>query len=234
MRLSRKIEKLTTGEAWSSAVDAYYRLSRSLTVPQLLKGLDQSEFERLRVKYGVEGETKAWQKYVDEKRWLRLAIEQAQELHLDRRRPSRILDLGSGAGYFLYVCKRLGHDGFGLDLDWPALYFETFKLLGLRRVIWHIDPYVPLPAFPARFDLVTAFAICFNAHETDHVWGAKEWQFFLDNLEKNVLKPGGEVFLSLNPEPYGHYTPELRDFFLQRGARIDRQKIWLKFQGFEF
>lgn len=228
MRLSRKIEKLTTGEAWSSAVDAYYRLSRSLTVGRLLKGLDPAEFQRLRAKYGVVGETIAWPKYVDEKRWLKLAIEQAQELRLDRRRPSRILDLGSGAGYFLYVCKHLGHDGFGLDLDWPPLYFETFKLLGLRRVIWRIEPFEPLPGFTERFHLVTAFAICFNAHETENAWGPKQWGFFLDDLEKNVLEPGGEVFLSLNPEPYGHYTPELRDFFLQRGARIDRQKVWLR------
>ncbi|MGA8656573.1 MAG: class I SAM-dependent methyltransferase [Chthoniobacterales bacterium] len=228
MRLSRKIEKLTSGEAWCSAVDAYYRFSRSLTIAQLLKGLDPSEFRRLRAKYGVAGETKAWPKYVDERRWLKLAIEQAQELCLDRRKPSRILDLGSGAGYFLYVCQHLGHDGLGLDLDWPPLYHETFKLLGLQRVIWHIDPFEPLPDLTKSFHLVTAFAICFNAHETDHVWGPQEWGFFLDDLEKNVLEPGGEVFLSFNPESYGHYTSELREFFLDRGARIERQKVWLK------
>jgi SAM-dependent methyltransferase len=228
MRLSRKIQKLTTGEAWNSALDTYYRFTRSLTVPQLLRNLDPADFERLRAKYGLAGKTKAWQKYVDEKRWLRQAIEQAQELRLDRRPPSRILDLGSGAGYFLFVCKHLGHTGLGLDLDWPPLYEETFRLLGLRRVIWRIEPFQPLPPLETRFDLVTAFAICFNAHETDQVWGPGEWEFFLDDLRKNVLNPGGEVQLSLNPEAYGHYTPELRQLFLDQGASIDRHKVWLR------
>jgi SAM-dependent methyltransferase len=228
MRFARKIHKLATGEAFESALDAYHRWTRSLTVPQLLRKLPEAEFERLRVKYGVAGKTKAWQKYVDQRRWLALAIEQAQELRLDRRKPCRILDLGSGAGYFLYVCKHLSHTGLGLDLDWPPLYFETFKLLGLERVIWRIEPFQPLPCFAQRFDLVTAFAVCFNGHETDQVWGPREWGFFLNDLRQNVLSPGGEIFLSLNPEPYGHYTPELKRFFEERGADIDRQKIWLR------
>jgi SAM-dependent methyltransferase len=228
MRLSRKIQKLRTGEAWNSALDAYYRFTRSLTVPQLLRNLESSDFDRLRIKYGVAGKTKAWQKYVDQRRWLRLAIEQAQELRLDRRAPSRILDLGSGAGYFLFVCKHLGHTGFGLDLDWPPLYHETFRLLGLRRVIWRIEPFQPLPAFDTRFDLVTAFAICFNGHETDRLWGTKEWDFFLDDLQANVLDPNGEIYFSLNPESHGHYTPELKQLFLDRGAEVDRQKIWIR------
>ncbi len=231
MRLSRKIHKLTTGEAWNSALDAYYRFARSLTVPQLLRDLPGGDFEQLRIKYGVAGKTKAWQKYVDQKRWLGLAIEQAQELHLDRRKPSRILDLGSGAGYFLFVCKHLGHTGLGLDLDWPPLYFETFRLLGLRRVIWRIEPFQALPELDSKFDVVTAFAICFNGHETDQVWGPKVWEFFLDDLQKNVLSPGGEIFLSLNPESYGHYTPELKQFFLDRGAKIDRQKVFIRNEG---
>jgi hypothetical protein len=33
----------------------------------------------------------------------------------------------------------------------------------------------------------------------------------------------------MNPEPDGSfYTPGLREFFLAKGAKIDREKVWFK------
>ena len=42
-----------------------------------------------------------------------------------------------------------------------------------------------------------------------------------------VLKPGGRIFLALNPSgpTKQFYTPELRDFFLSRGASVERENI---------
>jgi hypothetical protein len=42
------------------------------------------------------------------------------------------------------------------------------------------------------------------------------------------LVRGGRIVLSLNPEPHGHYTPELRDFFIEHGARVEPRRIWLQ------
>ena len=153
---------------------------------------------------------------------------QVRELHLDRVTDKEILDLGSGAGYFLFTCKQLGHRGLGLDLPEPAYFGEMMELLGLQRVIWRINAYEPLPEFDRKFDLVTAFAICFNGHRSKQVWGPPEWEFFLRDLETRALKPGAEVFLALNPEEYGHLTAELQRYFQERGATIHRGKIRLK------
>jgi len=83
-----------------------------------------------------------------------------------------------------------------------------------------------LPDLGERFDLVTAFSICFNGHKRANLWTSKEWAFFLNDLEKRFLRAGGEIFLGMNPEEDGSfYTPALKQFFIERGAQIDRSKV---------
>jgi hypothetical protein len=51
----------------------------------------------------------------------------------------------------------------------------------------------------------------------------------LDDLHTHILKPPGEIFLGMNPEEDGSfYDSKLKDFFLKRGARIDRSKVWFR------
>lgn len=228
MNLSRKLQKIATGEAWSSGIDRYYRWKHPLTVDALLQSVDRAKLNQICEKYHVPGEVKAWPKYTNYEHWLGRAVDHVRELRLDRDPKLSILDIGSGAGYFVFVLKQLGHQVFGLDLPDPEFYGELFGLLGLERVVWRIEAFELLPEVSRRFDLVTAFAICFNGHGSGKVWDRKEWEFFLNDLQSRYLNPGGRIFLALNPEEYGHYTPELRDFFAERGGKIDRHRIWLK------
>ena len=225
MEFSRKIEKLRTGEAFGSLVDAYYRWRRPLDPNEMVRELESKGFERIRAKYANPGDQKGWPKYVDVTHRLELAIKQARLLQLDRRKPLRVLDIGSGAGYFLFVCKRLGHSVLGLDLDWPPMYAEMFELLEMPRKIWRIEPFQPLPNLGGRVDLVTGFAVCFNSHGSTSVWGMKEWDFFLDDVRKNILAPKGEIYFELNPERWGYYTPELGEFFRQQGASVRGKRL---------
>ena len=67
--------------------------------------------------------------------------------------------------------------------------------------------------------------ICFNNHKMPGLWGVPEWEFFLDDLAKH-LKPRGRVWLELNQEyDETFYTPQLKEFFQKRSAKIDDQKI---------
>jgi SAM-dependent methyltransferase len=225
MQLRRKIQKLATGEAWASSADRFYRWRRPLNTKKLLRGIDQRKLDIICQKYRVPGEVKAWPKYTNVDPWIENAVLHVRSLRLDRGPKLSILDIGSGAGYFLFVLKHLGHEVFGLDLDEPQFYGEMFGLLGLERVIWRIEAFQPLPSIARKFDLITAFAICFNGHGSDKVWGPKEWEFFLNDLNNRYLNPRGRVVLALNPEPYGRYTPELRDFFIRRGGAIERNRI---------
>lgn len=230
MRVAHKISKLVDGTAWSSASNAYHRWRHPIDPQDIIKGIDSAGFAKIREKFSVPGERTHWPKYLDADRWLPLNIRRAQELRLNARpNPLRILDLGSGAGYFLLVARHLGHSGVGLDIPEPPMYAELFELFGLKRMVWEINAYQPLPDLDERFDMVTAFSICFNGHKRADLWTRKEWAFFLDDLRKRFLRPGGEIFLGMNPEEDGSfYTADLRQFFIERGAQIDRAKIWFK------
>jgi SAM-dependent methyltransferase len=233
MRVVHKLSKLIDGSAWVSATNACYRWRHPLYPQQILSGIDQKGFERIRQKFAVPGEKTHWPKYLDAERWLQLNIRRAQDLKLtSRTRPLRILDLGSGAGYFLLVARYLGHSGMGLDIPYPPMYGELFELFGLKRVVSEIKAFQALPDVGERFDLVTAFSICFNGHKQPDLWTSKELAFFLNDLETRFLNPGGEIFLGMNPEEDGtFYTPALRQFFIDRGAKVDRAKVWFRRVG---
>jgi hypothetical protein len=106
----------------------------------------------------------------------------------------------------------------------------------LRSVKFRIEPFVAMPDFGMLFDWVTAFATMFNQYDPDHWWGEQEWEFFLADARKR-LTPAGRLFLDLNPtlsSPQGGherwescFTPELRAWFLRRGAVIDRSRVML-------
>jgi len=229
MRFSHKIRKLVSGQGLASARKHSLRIFRPNRFPletkRVIETIDPAAFEQIRRRYAVEDPGEHWPKYLDLDRWISINIRRIREIELDLARRKHILDLGCGAGYFLYIAQLLGHSGIGLDVDFVPMFSDVTRLLGVRRVIQRIRPFDPLPDFGAKFDLVTAFMICFNNHKQANLWGVAEWEFFLDDLARH-LTPRGRVWLELNCEYDGtFYTPELKAFFQRRGARIDEQKI---------
>jgi Ribosomal protein L11 methylase len=225
-----KIRKLVDGRSFASARKHTLRLLRtknrfSLDTKRVIETIDPAGFEPIRQRYAVANPGADWPKYLDLDRWIEINIRRIRELELDFSRPKRILDLGCGAGYFLYIAQLLGHSGLGLDMDRVAMFRDITRLLGVRRVVQRIEGFRPLPDLGQKFDLITAFMICFNDHKMPGLWKVPEWDFFLDDLAKH-LKPRGRVWLELNQEYDGtFYTPELKEFFQKRGARIDEHKI---------
>ena len=229
VRLDHKIKKLLSGQGLASARKHTLRSLRPNRFPlekkRIIETIDPVAFEQIRRRYAGNNPTDDWRKYLDLDRWIGLNIRRIRDIELDLARRKRILDLGCGAGYFLYINQLLGHTGFGLDLDRVQMFTEITSLLGVRRVIQRIQPFRPLPDLGGKFDLVTAFMICFNSHGRPNIWGVPEWSFFLDDIAKH-LAPRGRVWLELNRESDGtFYTPELKQFFQKRGAKIDEHKI---------
>ncbi len=221
MRFSEKIRKVGDPAAGRSFMRAFRRITRRISVARFLGKIDQDKLGHLQRTYGVPG-SNDWPKYVDAERFLKLNIRRAQDIGLDHLPPQRIFDLGSGAGYFLFVARELGHSGLGLDFHEP-FFGEMFELFGLERIRHRIRKFQPLPETGARFDWVTAFSICFAENMKNNPWGVEEWDYFLRDLEKHLV-PGGRIYLDLNPLPDGSfYSPEVLEFFLDRGATIDRR-----------
>src|SRR5437016_5685146 len=229
MRLSHKIRKLVSGQGLASARKhtlRIFRLNRfPLQTKRVIETIDPVGFEQIQQRYAVENPGEHWPKYLDLDRWIDMNIRRIREIELDLARRKRILDLGCGAGYFLYSAQLLGHSGLGLDVDYVPMFADITRLLGVSRVIRRIRAFDPLPELGAKFDLVTAFMICFNNHKQTNLWAVAEWEFFLDDLARH-LAPRGRVWLELNREYDGtFYTPELKTFFQRRGAMVDEHKI---------
>jgi SAM-dependent methyltransferase len=229
VRFRHKIRKLVDGRSLVSARKHTLRLLRTgrftLNKKRVIETIDPVAFEQIRKRYAVANPGADWPKYLDLDRWIGINIRRIRQVELDLARPKRILDLGCGAGYFLYIAQLLGHSGLGLDMDRLSMFREVTRLLGVRRMVQRIEAFRPLPNFGQKFDFITAFMICFNNHKMPDLWKVAEWEFFLDDLAKH-LTPRGRVWLELNQEYDGSfYTPELKEFFQKRGARVNEQRV---------
>ncbi len=236
MNLQRKLQKLFALDGLLSAWEHSRRWSHPVDTKPMLAALDPAKLALLRQRYSDPGhpiEVGNSAKWVNAKYWLTVNVERAQDLRLDQRAPVRVLDLGCGSGYFLYVCERLGHQAVGIDIDENPLFRDMIELFGVKRIVGRIDPFTPLPDLGGKYDLVTSHCICFQKTRTSGTtgleeWEPPEWRYFLDDLRANVLNPGGQVLLDFNPHDDGtHYTPAVREFFRQEGARFFRSKVFL-------
>jgi len=231
MELSRKLRKLFTGEAVLSAWEHALRHIHGFDVSRVLATLDPVAWMDFRKRYPVGPEYPPINRFADAAYWIGISVERAQDLRLDRRAPLRILDLGCGAGYFAYVCRFLGHECIGLDVDEQALFREAIQLLQVPRIVFRIAPGQTLPDLGNRFDLVTAYRICFNKMFGENsrltLWRPEDWKFFLHDVRTHVLKPDGKIILDFNPAGDGsYYSPEVRKLFKAQGARLFRSKVF--------
>ena len=232
MKLSRKLQKLLSTDFFASAFEHLSRGTHPVNKQRILETLDRAQFEKLREQYPYRPGSPRINRFEDVVYWIEVNIERAQDLWLDRASPMRIVDLGCGAGYFLYVCKYFGHDVLGFDTDNEALFRATTALLDVARVVGRIERQTPLPDLGAKFDLVTAHRICFHriGHVRDGIeWSPADWEVFINDIRTRFLNENGRLVLDFNPRPDGSsfFTPELREFFLSQGARIFRSKALL-------
>lgn len=230
MRLSYKLKKVVTGDAYTSArrhvkQALLGRAPLGFDADRITRTIDQEKFRQVYQRHAVADPGDAWPKYLDLKPWMEINLQRVRNLGLDLGGRKRVLDIGSGTGYFLYICQYLGHDVLGLDLDEEPGFTEMIQLLGVKRKIWRIEAYKPLPNLGPKFDVITAHMICFNGHKSDKLWKIPEWEFFLDDLTKH-LTADGQICLELNREyDNTNYTPELKKYFQARGAEIHTQRV---------
>jgi SAM-dependent methyltransferase len=189
--------------------------------------LDKIDSERLReIQQRYAGSSDRYAKYADVEHWLKINLPRVRELKLDRSPPKQILDLGCGAGFFLFLAKQFGHCGVGVDVDLYPLSNELIELFGVERIVHRIRAFQPLPDFGKQFDLITAFSSAFGRSEDEsRGWTVEEWEFFLDDLDRHRAA-GGEILLEINSGKDGRYFPtEVRDFFLKRGAAVNGERV---------
>jgi SAM-dependent methyltransferase len=231
MQLSDKLRKVLSGDAYASArrhVKQWVigRAPLRFDAARITQTIDREKFQQIYDRYAMHDPGDEWPKYLEIERWMEINLKRVRDLGLDLGGRKRVLDIGSGTGYFLYICQYLGHDVLGIDVGDERGFTEMVELLGIKRVIYRVEAFQPLPDLGPRFDVIAAHMICFNGHKSDKLWKISEWEFFLDDLAERHLAPGGQVCLELNREfDDSLYTPELKEYFEARGAEIHTQRV---------
>ncbi|MGB1159653.1 MAG: class I SAM-dependent methyltransferase [Alphaproteobacteria bacterium] len=199
-------------------------------VATIINGSNFDEWYRLRDKYnGIFSEygdgrhpessfrhAKNYSKYFDLDKHLKYHLRFIRLLNLDEETGSkRVLDLGCGAGLFLYLCQYYGHSGVGLDIS-SDMYRQMAEIL---KVNWRAAPvlaYEPLPDDMQDFDIVSAIAVKFDrldwGPQGSEPWDLPAWEFFLKDAAHR-LKPGGCIFLK--PNYAVHPTEDAPGIFFQ-------------------
>ena len=226
---------------------------RRESIKSFLEKIDNDRLREIQKRYA--GSTERYAKYADVEHWLKINLPRIRELKLDRSPRKEILDLGCGAGFFLFLAQQFGHHAVGVDVDLYPLSNELIDLFGVERVTHRIRAHQALPDFGRKFDLLTAFSSAFGRSEDEsrrwreptlrqevpseasapreagqrdwesRGWNVEEWKFFLDDLDRHRA-PGGKILLEINSGKDGRYFPaEVREFFLDRGAKVDGERV---------
>jgi SAM-dependent methyltransferase len=231
MKLSYKIAKLWQPLTWRRTWRRVRRLLHPIPLRPLLARIDQERLQKLRSEYGspppeAPDTWRHYAKYFDLKKYLPINVARVQDLELHRSSPKEILDLGCGAGFFLFIAASCGHRTLGLDTGDVPVFEGLNAILGVERIAYAIQRLTPLPDLGRKFDLITAFSTSFHGGlNTSWKWGPREWEFLVSDLERH-LKPGGRIFFAINPAYGGQpYTPEILDLFLRRGADVERENV---------
>src|SRR2546428_13205858 len=145
MKISRKIlkfaEPLTYRRGWRRAQRSIFRVP----LGPMLAQIDRERAREIQQRYADS--TAGYAKYANIEPWLRLNRERVQDLNLHRSAPKRVLDLGCGGGFFLFILKNLGHSVLGIDVERVALFTELLELFEVPRGVWKITALEPRPDF---------------------------------------------------------------------------------------
>lgn len=129
------------------------------------------------------------------RQWYAEAMQIAKGIGLQNGPSLKILDIGTGFGYFQLVCRALGHTTVGLDVPDDVIR-RAVEILGVSCVPHTIQDYQPLPAVLTDYDLITTFGVNFR-HAPKAYWGGDDYAFLAADIRKR-LRPGGRWLLRPN------------------------------------
>src|SRR5438045_9038510 len=182
MNILQKLGKLGQAVTYERAWRRAQRSIFPLPLASITAKIDHVRLREIQNRYADAAG--GFAKYTDVDRWLLLARERVQDLKLHRSSPQRILDLGCGGGFFLFILKRIGHSVLGLDVDESPLFNELLEVFGVPRTVFRIQPFESLPNLEQRFDWITAFSIGFARYWVTYSrWGMGVWVFIVRTIQ---------------------------------------------------
>lgn len=160
--------------------------------------VDLEKFKSIFNKFHNDTGKVGYSKYLDLPCHLSRSIYNAKRLGLFQSKKLKVLDIGTGAGYFPFTLRHIGHEAFAIDMDSTQMYNEMRDLLSVTWTPYEIKPLQKIEGINKRFDLITSFQILYDRSNAEGFWTEREWAYFIDNIKSNLLEESGKIFLQLN------------------------------------
>jgi 2-polyprenyl-3-methyl-5-hydroxy-6-metoxy-1,4-benzoquinol methylase len=195
--------------------EKYIEIYKNINYGHIIESLSISSHEYRRSRFGTE-RIELIEKYA-------------------RKKSGRLLEIGSGSGFFLEEAKSRGWDVSGCELSEPAYEFSRSRGINVLNLTLHEAGFAN-----DEFDVVTAFDVL------EHIYDPKN---FIREV-KRILKPNGILFLyvpNLDSASFHlmgegahfiwpthhltYFTPETLSSFLKT---LEFQLVFLETKGLDF
>jgi hypothetical protein len=127
-------------------------------------------------------------------KWINEKLATAHYLKLHETKNKRLMDIGTGAGWFPFVCKLYGHDCLGTDEGGRPHYDPVYEFLDIKFEHMLVYPHEPMQ-LEGKYDYITTHRAFFP--QRPRAWDKDEWQFFFKDARSHLNKDGG-LFLGCN------------------------------------
>lgn len=130
----------------------------------------------------------AVEKYIREK------LSVAHYLNLHQSKNKKLLDIGTGVGWFPYICKLYNHTCLGTDIENRKDYDPVYKLLDIKikEVLVYSQQKIDIND---KFDYIVSLRSFIGSRPT--AFNLEDWKFFLTNMNEHILDNGG-LYLGCN------------------------------------
>jgi len=118
----------------------------------------------------------------------------AHYLKLHETKGKTLIDIGTGAGWFPYICKLYGHTCIGTDELNRDNYQPIYDWLELDIRDELVCPHTPF-GLTEKVDYVVTLRSFFP--NRPNVWEMEEWKYFFNDIIKNI-NPNGGLYLGSN------------------------------------
>lgn len=156
----------------------------------------------------------ALEKYIQEK------LSVAHYLNLHEAKNKKLLDIGTGAGWFPYICKLYGHTCIGTDILGRNDYDPAYRFLDIVVIEELVYAQKPIQ-IQDNFDYVVSLRSFFPNRPT--VWELNDWKYFFKNIQ-TIINDNGGLYLGSNNGIKGRFKkienashwgpPKLHEIFL--------------------
>ena len=168
-----------------------------LTINDIIKSVGSNKIESLYRKTNNRYfNPEIVEKYIQEK------LSVAHYLGLHESKNKTLIDIGTGAGWFPYICKLYNHRCIGTDVLGRSEYdpiYEALKIEVTGDLVYARQPF----GLNIKAHYIISLRSFFPNRPT--VWEMEDWKYFFRDIKKNILKDGG-IYLGCNTGQKGKYS----------------------------